>query len=230
MIAIINTINNIEQRGKVSFEELLQMEAWSFHEESEIRSRVAEILVLAAPSIIAQRILLRLCEDDNELVRVNACDSLSCYSSKTVIETLINVFSNIQESELVRWYSLMSIIDIVEEDYALVGNTELLCKSAMLESSVRIRGAGYMGLYILGDKSKLTPLVSLLSSNRYEDRCAIVCMLENIVDNSNKSMILNTVKKQLEREPTGAMRSKLSRLISFIEQSEKTRHAGDGSE
>ena len=84
-----------------------ELERLSRDRNPEIRNRVAQVLGGARGEYID--ILLRLMNDRDELVRVNACDSLSGTDSREAINELEKHISD--SSELVRGYVYSSLYD-----------------------------------------------------------------------------------------------------------------------
>ena len=88
---------------KLDFSELLSLAQDS---NSEIRSRVAQILA-SIPCQHSENILLLLINDKEELVRVNACDSLSFSTSIDTLKLLLKKVKH--ETWLVRMYAISSV-------------------------------------------------------------------------------------------------------------------------
>ena len=217
MQSVLEKLNQMDNLEKLTYQDILELEFFSSYENPEVRSRVAEILVGAESSKLAERVLLKLCEDSDELVRANACDSLSCFHSKIVVTTLQCIFINKNESDLVRWYALMSILDIVQMMPDFTCQARVLFEKAIHDSSIPIRGTGYMGLYRLGDNKQLTPLITLLTSPKYQDRCAIIYMLESIVDEKNRNIVIDALKRQRSIEKARAVTLRLDDLIAKLQ-------------
>lgn len=77
----------------------------------EVRAKVAEVLV-APNNSEADKILIKLLRDKDELVRVNACDSLCTSNSYDVINHLKDTILK-DKSNLVKGYAILSLADIV---------------------------------------------------------------------------------------------------------------------
>ena len=100
-----------------------ELERLSRDRNPEIRNRVAQVLGGARGEYTD--ILLRLLNDRDELVRVNACDSLSGTDSREAINELEKHIAD--SSELVRVYVYSSLYDTASMNPALIRARCALC-------------------------------------------------------------------------------------------------------
>ena len=184
----------------------------SQHDDSEIRAYVAELLVLAH-GCKAENALINLCNDKDELVRVNACDSLSAFATIDVYKQLVNCIFN-DASLLVKEYAILSIVDIM--NYIEVDKNEL--KNLFLNTSskkeILISAACFKGLYVLGYKEYLNNIIDLATTENYRDRCAVINILGDIIANDNVQFILSVLKALRGTEKSEAVNSTIDRIIS----------------
>lgn len=203
LIADKNNINSSDKKM------LIQL---SKHDDSEIRAYVAELLVLANGSEI-EAVLIDMCSDKDELVRVNACDSLSAFATIDAYNQLVSCALD-DISPLVKNYALLSIIDMM--NYIEIDKNEL--KSLFLNISqkegVSISATCFKGLYVLGCEEYLKNIIDLVETKNYQDRCAIINILGDIMTNDNNTFILSVLKKLKNVEKSEAVNSTIGRIIA----------------
>lgn len=188
----------------------------SHHNDSEIRAYVAELLALAN-DIEAERTLITLSKDDDELVRVNACDSLSTFATTNSYEQLLKCILN-DQSLLVKKYAILSLIDIM--NYVNVDRNELnmLFGNLTQKDDISISALGFKGLYMMGDKEHLNDIINLLTAEDYRDRCTVINILEDIMENDNQKLIFSALIKLRKTEKSEAVNSIIDKVISECKQ------------
>ena len=77
-----------------------------------------------------------------------------------------------------------------------------------------VYAACFKGLYVLGENEYLNKLLGLTKSKNYQDRCAILNMLEDIITEKNRDTILSVIKEFRKTESTNAVNSTIDRIIS----------------
>ena len=188
----------------------------SHHDDSEIRAYVAELLALAN-DIEAERTLITLSNDEDELVRVNACDSLSTFATTSSYEQLLKCILN-DQSLLVKKYAILSLIDIM--NYVNVDRNELnmLFGNLTQKDDISISASGFKGLYMMGDKEHLNDIINLLTTEDYRDRCTVINILEDIMENDNQKLIFSALIKLRKTEKSEAVNSIIDKVISECKQ------------
>lgn len=188
----------------------------SHHDDSEIRAYVAELLALAN-DIEAERTLITLSNDEDELVRVNACDSLSTFATTSSYEQLLKCILN-DQSLLVKKYAILSLIDIM--NYVNVDRNELnmLFGNLTQKDDISISASGFKGLYMMGDKEHLYDIINLLTTEDYRDRCTVINILEDIMENDNQKLIFSALIKLRKTEKSEAVNSIIDKVISECKQ------------
>ena len=209
---IIETISSLKSftDGEISI-----LDKLSRDEESEIRARVAEVLVISF-DVSSEEILIRLLKDKDEIVRVNACDTLGCSKSPEILNLLKERVVK-DKSSLVRGYASLSIADIGNR--INLGNNlinffyDVLKKEKVNWVKINI----YRSMYKLGDESSLTQLLTGLNNRLYKNRSVTISCLIDIINPTNCSIIKPIIIKQLQVEKTVAVKSKLEKFLKQIE-------------
>lgn len=187
--------------------------------EDEIRSRVAEVLILFE-SFQAKQILLKLLNDKDELVRTNVCDSLSNINSLDVVNILKSKVKN-DKSSLVRSYAILAIVDIfINNKFDIKENLVLFFKTALKkEKIIGVKICYYKALYILlGDNNYLFLLIAELNNRLYRNRCATVNLLISLINKGNKNIIYEALVKRLNIEKTIAVKSSIEKIIDNLDE------------
>lgn len=207
-------LEKIEKSGKIEEKDMSLISELSKNDNSEIRSFVAELLVLAN-SKSAEKILINMCNDSDELVRVNACDSLSMFCSEDVFNVLIARALN-DKSNLVRSYALLSIIDIMEHINIRKDLLKTLFLKSLDNSSVGIKNACYKGLYKLGEEKYLDEILNLLLSESYQERCLVVNSMFDLINKKNANKISTFLNCLINNEESKAVKSLILDLLDEI--------------
>ena len=205
-------LNKISEKNGVDSNDLKILLQLSKHNEPEIRSYAAELLVLSKDNK-AEKMLINMCDDEDELVRVNACDSLSVFPNKDVYDCLINRAIN-DESTLVKTYAILSIIDIMGSVEIDMDILKKILISNLDSKAINMRAACNKGLYLLGDDKYLKELIKLIYSDNYQERCAVLNMVEDIITEKNKHYILSAVTKLQKKEDSVAVNTIIDRLLN----------------
>ncbi len=211
-----NILDLISEKNVINPGDIALLINLSHHDDSEIRAYVAELLVLAN-DIEAERILITLSGDEDELVRVNACDSLSTFATTNSYKQLLKCILN-DQSLLVKKYAILSLIDIM--DYVNADRDELnrLFEDLTQKDDISIIASGFKGLYMMGDKEHLNNIINLLITEDYRDRCTVINILEDILENGNRNSILSALTELRKTEKSEAVNSIIDRVISECEQ------------
>lgn len=201
----------ISNKNYVDLNDITTLIQLSQHDDSEIRSYVAELLVLTKGRK-AENVLLNLCNDKDELVRINACDSLSAFTTVDAYKQLVSCILN-DASPLVKNYAILSLIDIM--NYIEIDRNDL--KNFFLNISqkeeISISAACFKGLYILGYKEYLNNIIDLAVTENYQDRCTVINILGDIITNDNNQFILSTLKDLKKIEKSEAVKSTINKII-----------------
>ena len=137
----------------------------AFNLNSEVRVNVAETLALF-PSCFSKHLLLMLANDRNDLVRANACDSLSSCGEKVVLIKLCKRTND--KYYLVRGYAALSLADVqinIGEPYTI--GLECLRTKLNTEMDDWVKVCIYRSIILLGDKSVLNDYLILFKFGDY---------------------------------------------------------------
>ncbi len=215
----LDLIGKIEESDKYTKDDLKVLDSLSQDEDSEVRSRVAEILVFSN-TVETEKILIRLLNDKEELVRVNACDSLSPSSSKDVISLLIDKAKN-DKSSLVRAYAVMSVADISKN----IGCTEETIKLMLYifgkEEVNSVKISYYRSFLLLGQKGYLSQFLEKINDRFYRNRCAVANLLKDLINEKVFSKnelvkVKNVLKSRLKIETSLAVKDSIEKLLSML--------------
>ena len=211
-----NILDLISEKNVIKPSDLVILINLSHHDDSEIRAYVAELLALAN-DVEAERTLITLSNDEDELVRVNACDSLSTFATTNSYEQLLKCILN-DQSLLVKKYAILSLIDIM--NYVNVDKNELnmLFGNLTQKDDISISASGFKGLYMMGDKEHLNDIINLLTAEDYHDRCTVINILEDIMENDNQKSIFSALIKLRKTEKSEAVNSIIDKVISEYKQ------------
>lgn len=211
-----NILDLISEKNVIKPSDLVILINLSHHDDSEIRAYVAELLALAN-DVEAERTLITLSNDEDELVRVNACDSLSTFATTNSYEQLLKCILN-DQSLLVKKYAILSLIDIMK--YVNVDKNELnmLFGNLTQKDDISISASGFKGLYMMGDKEHLNDIINLLTAEDYRDRCTVINILEDIMENDNQKLIFSALIKLRKTEKSEAVNSIIDKVISEFKQ------------
>lgn len=149
-------------------------------DSEELRSTLAKSLCYGDTRAVP--LLVGLSRDEEELVRLEAIDSLINYPCEESYLTFCNGTND--ESDLVRAYSFWGLSVASGEKYIHDARMRLRT-AAIAEHDPRMLVDIYAGLYILGDKERLDDLMELFDEGNYLVKCAVIHTLEEIATEDN---------------------------------------------
>lgn len=209
---IYNILDSISQKSSIDEKDIETLIGLLKTNNSEIKAYIAELLVMAYGED-AEKALINLCKDEDELVRVNACDSLSVFSTSASYEQLLKSALN-DPSMLVRTYAVLSLVDIAGTPLIDIGKLKKTLIKLSKEKYLSLSSACFRGLYILGDKIYLENLLALFKLGNYQEKCMIVNMLSDILDDDNRSFIISKLLEFRNGETSNAVISTIDSLLS----------------
>lgn len=186
------------------------------HEDEFVRSAFAKALVNDAPDKDAMRLLIKLCTDKDWCVRIEAIDSLSEFPYKESFDTLANVC--IESDEMIRSYAIYGLCIVSKKlggyyQDAAISRVQSIERS---EQSEFVQVNIYSGLYILGIKSYLQPLIALISSEDYHIKCAVFRSLADIYSPENRDILIQVLEQTNENEMPVAMKEAYCELKQIV--------------
>lgn len=207
---IYDALDEIADKKTIDSKDLKFLLSLTQNNDSQIRAYVAELLVLSEDKK-AEQALIDMCDDKDETVRVNACDSLCVFPSERTYNHLVECVLN-DNSMLVKTYAVLSIADVLK--YIEIDKKRLKkLLISNLNKEIHIRAACYKCLYILGDDTQLQKIIELLNVDNYQHRCTVLNILDDIISDNNKEYILNAVQKLKKTEKSFAVNSVIDRII-----------------
>lgn len=204
-------LDMISEKNCIDLDDKKALIELSANDDAEIRAYVAELLVLSNESDIEER-LINMCGDQDELVRINAYDSLSNFTTIDSYSCLLKCVQS-DESNLARNYALLAIIDIM--NCVEISKVELkeLFLTYSCDNEVFTKAICFKGLYVLGEIEYLDRIIQLLNAEEYQDRCAILNILRDIMTNENRESILSAINALNETEESEAVQSTINDIL-----------------
>jgi len=195
---INDLINHIGEKGKRCFIDLLILHFLTIFPDSDIRYDVAGLLC-SDYSLWSEITLIRMTFDCNELVRLNAIDSLCIGRTKLALKRLVKL--SYSKNELIRSYCIMSIIDIVNNRnnaYEVRTYFHYIKKRLKKEKSDKVQLMANSSLYKSGEKSCINTILDVINkqiNTDITDFFLIMNVIDDIIDNNNKNELKRLVKK-----------------------------------
>lgn len=179
-----------------------------------IRYRLSQVLV-NYHNELSESVLTCLLDDEEEIVRANACDSLCWSSSMNTLEKMLVMLKN--DKYLVRGYALSSIADIILNNnyFDYVTKVKNILK---YEKSKFVLLYYYSFLYRLGDREYLLKIAESLNAVKYTDRCNAANLLYYTAEDKDFSVVINLMKNRLLVEKTLAVKSTFQSIIKDLEE------------
>ena len=207
--------SKIYERG-LDENEFYILDELSLNEASDIRVKIAEILI-NTDNEKGEQILLRLVQDQDSLVRAEACDSLCISKSVSTYEMLKNIAEK-DRIGMVRGYAILSLGDIAIRINKQNDLTKFL-KHRLENDKVEFTQINiYTVLYSLGNRDYLANLLAAINSKGYHNRCEVIDNLSEVINDDNKEVILTALLERRRIETTGAVISKINEVIERIER------------
>ena len=213
-----NSINqfltNLSQKvceKRIDKHDMKTLETISFSDEAYYRAMVAKLLVNSETKK-SEEILLRLVRDKDSLVRTEACDSLYFSRSDSTYDILKKVARK-DKNGMVRGYAIMSLYDIATQINREAELNELLQKRLSDEKVIFTRISIFTQLYKLGNDKYLEELIALIKTSRYQNRCAVVNSLDEIIDDSTRQKIIDALSEQRKRDKSFAVISTIDKIL-----------------
>jgi hypothetical protein len=179
-----------------------------------IRSLVAKLL-FDYYNDFSKNILLELTNDKDNLVRVEAVDSLKAFIDHTVYFRLKHL-AEFDPYYLVRAYSIVSLVYIgktLDIDELSEFVLERLGKERYYINKILC----YESLYLLGNKDSLNDLFDCFSSDNYRNKCAVINTLISILSIENYEAIHDFISNLNRYKFPVSVQSSLDNLSDEID-------------
>ena len=174
-----------------------------------VRARVAEALRLHQRRGVAG-VLMRLLRDKDDVVRINAAESLGLLRARSAIRSLQRSL-RIDSEELVRAYAA--------EALGRVGDVRVISfleRYLLRDRSSAVRLRILTALHTLGARSRLDEIIEFLNDADYHVRCAVAVSLEELASPSTRGAIRKAMQRQLKVEPTIAVKERLKEVLGEL--------------
>lgn len=214
---MFDMLDAIREKDVITTEDIDFLEKCSKSRNTDIRYAAAEQLSVF-DSLRAEKILLRMLSDKDEMVRANVCDSIGISRSKETIEVLKNYA--ITDTWLVRGYAIASMGDIaLNSDADKTDLISFLEQSLQQETETWVKASYYRTLYILGRAEYLSKLLALINDDTYYVRCAVISCIESILNKENAEEICNAlnIRLQIEDPQTRSVVCSIKRILHQIQ-------------
>lgn len=209
----LKMVEQLENIDNLSNDNLKLLDYLSNDEDYEVKAKVAEVLV-ESNNTEAEKILIKLLKDKDELVRVNACDSL-CNSNSYEVICLLKDRILKDKSNLVKGYAILSLADIfVRLNNDIEENRNFFRNLLKIEKVQWVRINIYKALYMIGENMYLDILIKELNNRYYRNRCAVVNILSELISNENNKRIEKALTERLKIENSIAVKSSIENIIS----------------
>ena len=165
---LLESVENKIYERSLDENELCILDELSLDEAADIRVKVAEILI-NTDNEKGEQILLRLVQDQDSLLRAEACDSLCISKSASTYEMLKNIAEK-DRIGMVRGYAILSLGDIAVRINKQNDLTKFLKNRLENDKVEFIQINIYTVLYSLGNRDYLANLLAAINSKGYHNR------------------------------------------------------------
>ena len=184
-----------------------------FYAPDDVRLWLAKSMVHATNINTAVCILSKLIQDEEELVRIEAADSLGVFISEDSFEILSA--ATFDSSELVRAYAYSGIAEIAVKCRSCDGIT-ILHEALDRETEPRVLLDVYASLYLLGEKANLSIIYQIFEESDYRTKCAVLHTLEELAISENIDDILQFLESQKLENTKCAVAFTLQKVLNNL--------------
>lgn len=206
-------LNKLEEKNILTGNDINLLKKLLVDSDEEKKILISQILA-KDNTTRSENILLGLINDKSELVRANACDSLYNNISNNVVEELLVKANN--DTSLVKYYAILSLGDIVEinteNKQKVIENLRNLRKN---NKDISVNISISKVLYQLGDKAELNILLNYLDDSNYQNRCATLNCISEIISANNFKKIIPILKEKIKSEDSLAVKESLENIIKI---------------
>jgi len=211
-----NFFDEIENKGYLKNEEFSILSQLSVDNDEEVRNRTAQVLVFA-PQEIAESLLISMLDDEDEMVRVNTCDSLGCGKTKEAINLLFKKLG--KDSFLVRGYAVQSIADITVNGKHNTDDISVQLKEEYnREKSSWVKASYHYAFYVLGEQEYYQELINQINHRSYQMRCATINSIDSLNGGNQLNKTIEVLKNRLLVEKSLAVKSSIMRTLACLEK------------
>ena len=184
-------------------------------------SSVLSHFVNTAKQQEAIEILLQLCHEENELVRIEAYDAIGCYCEKRVVESLEKAIL-LEKDGLAKSYAIDSWIYV--QQHLCTNSAEVikyLNEILAKESDDNCILNCLYGKYSFGERAILDEILNYIENTDYHIRCSVLSIIQLILEDENcteecKRKIKTTLTELLKREKTNAVKEQAEEIMRWL--------------
>jgi len=159
-----------------------------------------------------------LSKDHNSYVRASACDSLSIFSDLETVTVLKERLKS-DKDEMVRTYASLALGDLINNTNPPTEKlVDWLLSILYNEKSEKVKITIYRALYFSGRNEVLPEIISGLRSQEYQDRIAVISILEEVYNLENAKEIEDKLTELLENEDSYAVISRIDKLFQNVKK------------
>jgi len=178
------------------------------HPEWDYRSDVAKALC-DVPTEYSFQPLVECLQDDDELVVVEALESMAYQESENYFDSIVPCLKD--KRGLVRAAACYALGCIGSEK--AVPLLEKFIRDCPKDEAL----SAEVALHQLGQHNRLGKILAFLDSGNYYNRCGVANLIDFFINEENRDLVLQALKAALKKETERAPESTLKRAIADIE-------------
>lgn len=211
---ILNKLEIMKDKNNYNNSDITFLEELTQVGDTEIRYEVSEVLS-GRNEIEINKIFLELLNDENELVRINASDSVYNCTSNQIIDKLKDIILN--DKYLVRGYAILSICDIANKCERKKEIQNFIEGRLKVEKSKWVKATIYSSLYLLNNENKyIILLLNLLDESNYKIRCMVLNRVSELLNEKNCLIVKERLENKMKVENSVAVRSSIIKILNKI--------------
>jgi HEAT repeat protein len=214
---LLEQIEQVFQKDSLSEADFARVREFAQSRDPQARVLVAEGLAWF-PGDESQAVLTGLLQDEEELVRTNACDSLFFSNSREVAETLQAMAAG-DGSALVRGYAVLSLADIacnrgIEAEKREVAQFLIALLGETGDPWMRVQF--YSALCGLGNREYFNPLLECVNDDDYHVRIAAARSIEDLAEQTDRQKGKRVLEARLAREDVYSVQCTLADVLKTL--------------
>lgn len=208
----IRLVDSFDDIAELTSEHFDILKKFSKDEDAFLRSRCAALLINFVDDE-SMEILLRLCDDEDELVRTESYDSLSVFYDKKVEEKLFSKIGS-ETSEPAYGYALISWADVTSRLHESFEEQINFVHKELDENDGTDPAIldCYYALTVFGE-DHVPDIIGYLKNDDINTGCVAVNLLKELMNDENKDMIVKSVLDLSETETVGSVKSAIQRIL-----------------
>lgn len=212
----------IYERCEITKRDFKQIIKLSKDKDDFIREKTAQLLV-CLENHASKKLLLKLANDRNAWVRLDAYDSLAGFPFPEVAAFLQRAMFR-EKHSLACSYAIMAWAEVTQklyddhrDDLRFILRFK---KEPKIRKSEHCLLACFYAEYLFGEKKSLKNILRFFSSEDYQVRYSVLHTLQQITDDTNRELILEKIEQAFKKETTLGLTKDLAKFWKqlFIEQ------------